>query len=58
MKKQWRTVEPWGDSGRLDHEEIRAVFRALRDGTPLPKVTPIGTKKPESESEPIEPPRT
>lgn len=58
MEKKWRTVQRFGDSGRLDREEVRAVFRALRDGTPLPKVTPIGNKKPESPGKPVQPPRT
>jgi hypothetical protein len=57
MEKKWRTVQRFGDSGRLDREEARAVFRALRDGTPLPKVTPIGTKKPEAAVESTQPPR-
>lgn len=56
MKKQWRTVESWGDSGRLKREEIREVIRALRDGKPLPKFAPVGTRKPESAAELVLPP--
>jgi hypothetical protein len=48
MKRQWREVICWGDTGRLKREEVRAVMIAIRDGTPLPKVTPIGTSKPAS----------
>lgn len=44
MKKQLRTVERWGDTGRLRREDIRAVVIALRDGKPLPQVRPIDTR--------------
>ena len=58
MRKKMREVQVFGDSGRLKREEIRAVFRALRDGTPLPKVTPIGTSKLEGAAESVQPSRT
>jgi hypothetical protein len=44
MKRQMRTVERWGDTGRLRREDIRAVVIALRDGKPLPKVRPVERK--------------
>lgn len=41
MTRILRTVERWGDTGRLRREDIRAVVIALRDGKPLPEVRPI-----------------
>ena len=48
MKKQMRTVIRTGDTGRLKRDEVRAVMIALRDGLPMPKVTPIGQARPQS----------
>lgn len=47
MKKQWRTVIRTGDTGRLKRAEVRAVMIAIRDGLPMPRVTPIGDSRPE-----------
>jgi hypothetical protein len=41
MKRQLRTVIRTGDTGRLKREEVRAVIIAIRDGLPMPKVTPV-----------------
>jgi hypothetical protein len=46
MKRQWRTVIRTGDTGRLKRDEVRAVVIAIRDGLPMPKVTPIGDARP------------
>lgn len=50
MKRQLRTVIRTGDTGRLKRDEVRAVMIAIRDGLPMPKVTPIGDAKPRSAS--------
>ncbi|HEX6041385.1 hypothetical protein [Longimicrobium sp.] len=46
MKRQMRTVIRTGETGRLKREEVRAVIIAIRDGLPMPKVTPISEAKP------------
>jgi hypothetical protein len=41
IQKRLRTVVTTGDTGRLKRAEVRAVIIAIRDGKPLPPVTPI-----------------
>jgi hypothetical protein len=48
MKRQMRTVIRTGDTGRLKRDEVRAVIIAIRDGLPMPKVTPISDTAPHS----------